>query len=623
MGWTPPENAQTFPVRPLRGVWRSMPSQQTPYGGFYRLENALVTEGGLLRRNALIRRGGGDPIVETPEEVISIWKTDGSRPQVMLSDKNLYNFPLSLTPTVSEWKYWEDIALSVDSAGVVTLSGAPTGFVLSDVLAGDTLTVTWTDSTLGEMTETWPISIVSSATSIVLDNFFYATALTTVANADWFVQKTMGPGIQPFLDWTIVGQGVGAAYSGIIIAGGKRPLVRWDQDTDTLSYWTTATAKMFNGEPLIADAVTYFMDRVWVGSVSNATDGYRRQRIIWSTLADSSDFSVTTNYIDLPYVASSLTRLVPMGNHLVAYFTDGIFIGTPTQFPTIPLRFDRIDTGGIGLVGPKAVTTWFGGHFFVGQDDIYWLPYGATAPEAIGTQIFRDAIRNCEDYTRIRAASDPTTSSILFGFPKSDKSIEEIWYFNTKLKEWSSAVVTVDSISTTLAVDVIAWDSLTMSWEDLPLKYPTWNDMKDSSQGNILMFGSGGRIWVGSSIDDSDYGTEPVEVIIETGDIDFDSPDTMKTVLRVNMKIDRLVDFEDAIEFETYVSTNKGRAWKRIGTLHIPTSEDEGKIDFRATGSIIRIKFVSTSMSTSYKITEYGLRVIGSGDELSLTGHSK
>ncbi len=620
MAWTPPPSAQLFPVRPLHGVWRSIPTQQIPFGGFYDLENVVVTEQGLLRRDAMVRRGSGIDVPEAIQEVVAVWKTDGSRPQIILSDRNLYNYPTNSGITLVEWEYHEAVALAVDNAGVVTLTAPVTGFIDGDVKTGDQLFLTFDPGT-GIETRSWFVDLVVSATSVTLLDYDYATAITLASVNDWVVQKTLGPGLQPLLDWAVLGRAVSSAYSGILLAGGKRALVRWDQELNTLDYFTTDSAKMFGGVPFVPDCVAFFMDRVWAGGIYNSIDGYRRQRIIWSNLADSSNFSTATNYIDLPYLASAIKRLVPMGNTLIVYFGDGIFVGTPTQYPLLPLRFDRLDTGGVGLIGPKAVAPWFGGHFFVGQDDIYWLPYGSSSPQAIGTRIFNDAIRNCAHKNLIRAVADPSTSSILFGFPDIEENIEHIWYFHTKLKEWSSSKVNVESVSNTYVVDTIAWDGLTGTWDD-GLDPGMWDESYGNGEYTALLFGSSGKVWIGNKEINVDFETQEIPVVIETGDIDFDAPDTMKTVLRMNLKVDRLVDYDAEIQFTAYTSTNKGRNWRKVGILRIPTTEDEGKVDFRVTGSFIRMRLVSSTMTTSYTIAEYGLRVVGSGDELALTEHS-
>ena len=617
MAWTPPQSTQIIPVRPLTiGVRKDVTTQMLPPGAFRVLENTLVTERGLQRRGGLRRYGVGPAIPERIQDVAAVWQDDGTKPLAVIGDGKIYRFTPVTDPDDAAWTYSEAYTLAVDIAGVATLNAsAPIGFIDGWVAAGDIVTIT-DDFGSGVETLSWPVLQITNDHVLVLDG--YAESAVTVPSGDWSIQLIMGRGASGFTDWAVIGQGAGTVFGGLLFTEGTRPLARWDSDTNSIAFWTADPAKKWSGEDFVCDCTSFFMDRVWAGAITNASEGYKRQRIIWSALADSSNFAVATNYVDLPYLGSSVKRLVPMGDRLVAYFADGIFVGIPTNYPLLPLRFERIETGGVGLIGARAVVPWFGGHFLVGQDNIYWLAYGAPALEPIGTGIFAAVIRGVSDPTNIRASTDPEISSIVFGFPRTGTDLEDVWYFHTRLKAWSQAVMNVETFSNIVTSNSNAWDALSgLTWDTIDTVYPTWDSFSDGGEVAATVYGNAGYLWTANDDVNTDYGAEPIDVVIETGDIDFDSPETTKNLTRLSLKIDRIEGYDEAVAFTVQGSTNKGRSWRTLGTLRISATMDEGKVDFRLSGSTHRLRISSSSLTTKYSIAEYSLAVCGNGDELS------
>ncbi|NJL70589.1 MAG: hypothetical protein HC888_02695 [Candidatus Competibacteraceae bacterium] len=265
------------------------------------------------------------------------------------------------------------------------------------------------------------------------------------------------------------------------------------------------------------------------------------------------------------------------------------------------------------------MTAWAGGHFFVGLDNIYFLEYGKPSAEPIGTAFFRDIKARNPNLSGVYVVTDPLTETIMFAFPFTDR-IQEIWNFNLKTKEWTTSSLTVESISFNIVHDIVDWDSPTSDWDNADATYPFWDSTLSKGENPVVVYGQGGRLWAAYNAAETDFSVDAarIRVVLETGDIDFGAPDTNKTMLRLSLKIDRLVDALDLISFTVSISTTKGRRWRALGTLRISPETDEGKIDFRATGSHFRLRLESTSLTPNFSVTEYGLLVVGSGDELAL-----
>lgn len=677
--WKPPSSRQLISVRPLTvGVVRDVSPQMIPTEGFFDIENMIVSDRGLVRRAGLVRFGtGDDEIPYRIQDVTTAWKESGDKPIALITDKTLFQFVPLIGETEVPWNY---------SAGTIAVSGGfvtGTGvsFLANDIMAGDVVRTVDGEAIINSVLDADELTLFSGG---IVDG----------SGQSYSIQRGFGPGHNPFVDFVVVGKAAGTLYGGLVLADGKRPLIRWDPDLNTLAYWTTknrnmlpqditwaystgtiavsgtgitgsgtqfvtggvsagdiivlgdgsegviqtvtdldslvlASATLANGSglsytiyspsiPFVPDCVAFFMDRIWVASTYDSVDGYKRQQIRWSDLADTSDFSTTTNYIDLPYLSGPIIRLVPMGDRLIVYFTDGIFVGIPTNYPTLPLRFERVETGGIGLVGQKAVVPWVGGHFFVGSDGIYWLGYGSATIEPVGVKIFDEVIKDVSYPAYIIAAADIRMKSIIFGFPKASKTIEELWYFHIVHKAWSSTKLNTDCISVLQYVEFSTWDALTGTWNTLGASFPTWFSFGASGEASSLIFANNGSLWIENEAADTDYGTDPIPVLLETGDIDFDAPETIKIVTRLGLRISRQIGSDAVVDFLVRGSTNKGRTWKNLGTIHIPAGEDEGKTDFAISDSTVRFRITSTMVSTGYEIIEESIGVVGLGDELAI-----
>ena len=378
-------------------------------------------------------------------------------------------------------------------------------------------------------------------------------------------------------------------------------------------------------EDFVANCITLFQDRLFVGYTIEPTDGVRRQRIRWSKVTNLRDFSESTAYIDLPYTQGAIQRLVPMGNILVVYFSDAIFFGIPTNNPDLPVAFQKVETGHMGLIGQKAVIPFIDGHFFVSQDDVFYL--SSSGPERIGSPVIKRTIKESNFRERVYAAPDLEHERIVFGFTKDSDQMEELWSFSYKSKGWSYENVSSYMIANPLLSLDLSWADLAgFTWDDLVDSYATWDSMSAKENEMRFFIESSGflrQLSSNSAYDlladnAGDVISSPIVTVYETPDMDFDEPDTVKTFMRLSMKV----------SFDTYPTTNtlfsvqgswnRGRSWKSLGSLTIRAGNDEGYVTFLMTSSHVRFRLTCTSEVAPYTVEELVIKVRGRGAELSI-----
>lgn len=419
--------------------------------------------------------------------------------------------------------------------------------------------------------------------------------------------------------------------------------------------------------------VRYFEDRLWIANTVEM-DGEHRQRIRWSEPLNFTRFRFE-NYVDLPYTEGQCINLVPLGSLLIAYFEDAIYFGRATNISGLPFLFTRMETGNAGLVSTKAVVPWLDSHYFVGQDDIYILS-GTSALQAISASINPEALDytrsvNIDMMKYVQCEHDPITDTIAFMFPDNpDDGVEvkglsqRIWRYNYRAGAFSyDEVPFLDEAKTQPAylftglmpTRVYLYGKTWEDWQDLdPVgegvesdliqwirdvdpsvegseafsDYNTWYDLIDevrrpktlklpvwsTNDQRIIIVEEEETM----SSDDLDGISYPVWALIESPDSDFNAPDTTKTFTRLSIKSfrnrsDRLLGDVTPLNFTMYISGDMGFTFKRPAPLRFRANYNEGKADFRVTGSTFRFKLVNGEDVPAFKISEYVVRGVGRG----------
>jgi hypothetical protein len=246
----------------------------------------------------------------------------------------------------------------------------------------------------------------------------------------------------------------------------------------------------------------------------------------------------------------------------------------------------------------------------VGQDDIYRLSIDGSL-DRIGAPVVRNTIQESRRLENVYVTPDPEHESILFGFPKVQKYMTELWRYNIRTGAWSYDRKTCSCISLASADESISWGDFSGTWENAVAKWGTWGQ---TDIGVRLYVGdTEGKVLLYSSVGAEDPEDVSIDTLIETGDIDFEHPDENKTFLRLSLRFDEVVDSD--VTFQVYSSDDSGNSWVREGTLTVGSGEQAAILDFLITAPAIRFRLTSNSVVTPYVISELVLKVVLRGME--------
>ena len=609
---------KSFPMRPLnKGMILNMPPQIVSPEACLEALNYIITENGPKKRPGYEPYGSlaYDTTIKLAYKFIDIftfWTTssgESDRELLLITDGGLYKVGLGGLEEVP-WAY-DTGTITVDG---VDVTGIGTDFLAADIYADDILRCNDKEARILE---------IPGATSITLDP---SSDIDNVAGATYSIQRAFNTDPTHLCDWVVTPD------KELIFTDLNAPLVvyKYDQAAGEQleMYIQSDDYKIMSStepEDFVANCITLFQDRLFVGYTIEPTDGIRRQRIRWSKVTNLRDFSESTAYLDLPYTQGAIQRLVPMGNILVVYFSDAIFFGIPTNNPDLPVAFQKVETGNMGLVGQKAVISFINGHFYVSQDDIFYL--SSSGPERIGSPVIKRTIKESNFRERIYVAPDIENERIVFGFTKDSEQMEELWSFNYKSKGWSYENISSYMIANPLLSFNLNWADLAgFTWEDLTASYATWDSMSAKENEIRFFIESNGflrQLSTNSAFDllpDNAGGTisSSVDTVYITPDIDFKAPDTLKTFIRLSLKLN--FDTYPAVNtlFSLHGSTNRGRSWQSLGSLVVRAGDDEGYATFLMTSSHARFRLTCTAEVAPYTLEEIVLKVRSRGAEFTV-----
>jgi len=673
-----------FPVRPLnKGMVRNLPTNTIPNGSFLRLQNYRVNQYGLKKRGGYItfdKNINDDAYFEYRERLehlVYFYRKNAAPEMSLLTNRRLFyaagnnvNTPYRLYDTVS----------------VISNTEALTNNLLDIVIDAPLECYNMTRSpdrliSVDHLTDYG--DIVSFGTYNAIDEQF---TITIRATRDFTENELVGASLEiDHLFSTEENRNISYAvlpYTEAATASDEKMIIA-DQSNRGLYSLSAGNFEIFETFETIqrqeasmltsAKGVTYFDDRLWVIAPSE-TDGVQySQRIRWSFAGNFNVFQAQ-DYIDLPYTEGEIIALVPLGSLLVAYFTDAIYVGRQSSIIDLPYKFEKLETGQVGLVNQKAVTPWIDGHFFVGQDNIYFLS-GSKGIQEIGSPVIEETLNYTNTLgllNKIQVVHDPPTNSMAFYFPDATEEqvgvetrATRIWRWNYKTTAWSYDEVSYFNVEKTipdyyytglLSSRLYIFDKTWQSYINLgsgdPLEENTgavW-ERTGSTPSEIEAF-SDYNTWLDLSTElrrfkklylpiyhatadkkqmiieedletDQDYLNEseyPVWCLIESADYDLDTPDTTKTFTRITLKsfvnmTDRSAPLtEEQAKFTLLLSETFGYSWKRPKTLRFRKKYNEGKADFRCTGSALRFKLINNQVIQPYKLSEFVLRTIGKG----------
>jgi len=581
-----PEGRRKDVHRPLTGgVRRDAPPQALGPGEFRTLRDLYIDPGGLKRRHTAEKYAGGTAVDYPPiTGIYSFWKLDGSQVTVILDKKFLY----VVTASGLTGKYWKYDTGTVSVSGT-TVTGSGTTWTGQNLQEGDIMVLDADGD--GDGPESVEVESIDSNTQITLKS---TPTGTYGAGTDYEIRRAFQH--DTYDSYPIATPTPGKLY----IADGARSLYSFDGSTFTtvgLSYYPAC--------------VELYEDRLWIAHTVESGNEYR-YRIRWTDAGNGNwETFPTANYIDLPYFRGRIRRLFAMSDALVAYIDDAIFYGLSTQLPSLPVSFRQRGNRNQGVVGQMAMTSWSEGHFFVSQEDIYVITNREFKP--IGTQVVRATIEECSDLSKVWAQTDYRNSRAVFGFPKDGDTMEEIWSFYWKTNSWASEKRSCSSISIESIVESITWDDLnaggvltTSTWSGGFTNYPTWSSLRGNESPRRLYFGRGGILEYFEGPGSADHDGVIPKIIMETGDIDYGLPDTVKCWTSLVLKLEKATTNDVSFTIEGSIKRGDTDTWKSLGTLVVSSGKDEGSINFRLTGDTGRFR-VTSVVSEEVMITELNL----------------
>ena len=477
-------------LRPLnKGMFTDLPLNGIPLGGFNDLKNFRVHDGYIETRGGFYPYFNGSTALsatdlisygylnlrEKIQNIIHHWKTTAQSETIIISEKFLYEIInrdqidhiLLTSGTLT-------VTLDTETNDVLTTDIA-TG-VETNIRVGDYMREDGTTTIVGEV-----VNIVAGTYTINLDPSY-----TWITSTDIEIVHTFTVASGYKVDYTVLG-GYGTDEAGnemILTDQAERGIYKYTDGA--LTIYDTDSSPLEDGIPAnqvlgSAKSCTFFDDRLWLGNVTETDGKNYPQRVWWSDALNFDRFD-PVNYMDLPYSQGELLAIKPLGPLLVLYFTDTLYIGRATNISGRPYEFQEINTNGIGLVSQGALGTYDDGHFFVGQDDIYYLS-GSAALQRIGTAIRSQTVEITSklgllDYVQV--APDPSNESVTFLFPDVPKDVLEavglstkLWRFYYKPQAWAYDEVPIINdqpqayFSSISAARTVTRDETYQDWYDL------------------------------------------------------------------------------------------------------------------------------------------------------------
>lgn len=594
-----PKNIRLGPF--TKGMFRDVSPLEIPNGGVYTAKNFIVGVRGLKRRPALRKLGDGRVLRPPLLGLGQYWRENGDPDSFCYDSKFVYSVaPDAYTPRCETFASG---VIDGTSGGYTIFHEAIADWSSGDVSAGDII---------------YPGSNVAADAdgsylieSVDGSQLTLASPLGATYNDSNFIVRLAHrhvPGYIP--DFAIRGNAA-------IFADGEHVLKKLYSPSGTPVLTTFDDSNTF-----IADTVTYQGSRVFVGRIQDGATDYRGHTR-WSRVLDNTDFTDYLGakmYADLFEDAGRVLRVEPLGKLLVAYLEEGVYIGRPTNFgDPLPYAFDPIPTGGIGLVGPRAVFPHTDGHFFIGQDNIYFLSANISL-KPIGSPVVSATIQHADYLWQSYVALDVPNERLVFGFGNDTggTTMETVWSFCYKTGAWSYDETECTMLATMGLTAAVTYDTLASVAEDDSIDaglsiFGTYADISGTDYGNRLWYGISGSLHYLSDETAQDFATDSIECEIETKDYDHGLGDIRKTWTRLSVKIDRELD--DDLEFTVTGSTDQGYSWESLGTLTIEAGYDEAFINFLITGSTVRYRLRSSSNVTCYVILDMITRVKPRGIE--------
>jgi hypothetical protein len=601
---------QPILTRPFLGIdWLDSELNLKP-GALLDAQNVSVRPKGLYRipgYDAFVNGAAWSP-ADVPCLLMAAWGSNGVQYPFLFTSNFIFLANWVTGYARVPWTY----AVGTVTTSGVNVTGSGTLWKTLGINPGDVMTINSVNYT---------IAAVVSDTSITL-----TTSAGTQGPIAYSISRLLNAGNNFLIDACQVNDITLGQY--LVGCSPGAQLFAVTPQTQAVANLVNTAAKQPTSGGFTSQCVAYMLGRVFAGNLQDGSNGQARTRIRWSKATDTTDFSDPTAYIDLMSQSAAfsggLQRMVPLGTMLICYLDDAIFVGTPSNTPNLPLSFQQIPSGNVGLVGSRAVASltlprdeqniWgvnTTGHFFVGFDNIYFLSASNLSLSPIGSKIVRESILRCQYPARIQASIDWNRKRVRFGFPRSNPYIENIFEYDWETKEWS-----YEPRTTWMIADL----PISSAWNPVQMQDVLGNNMLTVNGYNMnLAFGiassfirshyveHNGALWYSSQNENAANPDGSANILnVQTPDYDEGAPGMVKfwRLLRLKITWEPETPPSANIYLTIEMSLNRGRNWRTLGIMLITQGNDEGYLNFRATGPHIRFRITSSTVVTPYYITE-------------------
>lgn len=326
------------------------------------------------------------------------------------------------------------------------------------------------------------------------------------------------------------------------------------------------------------------------------------------------DITSTTNLAGENILGGANGELVDqlaLNDQNIIYAERGVyamsFIGAPLVF-----AFREI-FGDDGIINRGACAEFFGRHLVVGQNDIY-VHDGSTKASIADKRVRRAFFNEIGDTRSVFCQTVPNRSEIWICYADQDAADGETAN-RALIYNWAQDAFTFIDLPGVRALTLADrmdtsgdWDASTASWASSSLY---WSNASVSTQGDsVRLFGAG---YDASKVFEhaNGYGAAGAAVnsFIEATKIDLDqvlqtSTSTVKQINAVLPQIEGSGSVEIRVGFSN--APQEGVTWGAPVSFNI---EADYKVDCRATGRYLALRFESTSATDFWKVTGLDLDV--------------
>lgn len=327
-----------------------------------------------------------------------------------------------------------------------------------------------------------------------------------------------------------------------------------------------------------------------------------------TTVPGSYDITSTTNLSGETTLSGKNGQLVDQlalnGSNII-YAERGVFamsfIGAPLVFSFREIFEDD------GIINRGAVASFFGRHLVVGQNDIY-VHDGNTKQSIVDKKVRRRFFTEMADTRSVFCQTVPDRSEVWICYANDDaadaQSANRALVYN-----WAQNAFTFIDLPGVRALAVADNMDTGGSWDVAPGTWAAstdyWSNASASTNANNIKIFSAG--YVDSDLiqhnETNGFGGNAITAFVEATKIDLDSitgsaTNTIKQIMGIMPQIEGSGTLNISVGISN--APQQGVAWQSQTTYNVETDH---KIDVRASGRYLALRFESESASDSWRIT--------------------